>query len=177
MRTRKAAAAEAEPEVLETELPIETEQSSEAVKFPPVEILKMKTQVIYPTNGVQFKFKTERRGNVPVPVAVRVTQEGGQNCRLDFFYKTNGAPRNGNGSMNMEIFDRSVFIIQTGVDEKTGNPKGKAFSKLVCIASLHNTIPGFDERLEQLTCLTEENVDWDEKQVAAYTMAPTLQVK
>ena len=176
---RKQKVVEPESDLVEVELTSTTEEEvlDGAIKLPTVEILKMKNQLIFPTGNISFKFRTERSGSVPLPVAVKIIQQGGESFRLDFFYKTNGAPRTGHGGINMEIFDRSSFIIQTGVDERTGKPIGKAFSKLVCIASLHNTIPGIEERLEQLTCLTEDVVDWDSKQVTASTMAPVLQVK
>ena len=114
---------------------------------------------------------------IPLPEIAVAMREGGDNYRLLFYYKQGEAPRgNAKDTLNTSVFNETSLIVQTGVDEASGKPKGWAFKRLVCAGWAHDVFEEDEVRYEKVVCLTAIVTDWDNKPIDLKTIAPPIEI-
>lgn len=124
--------------------------------------IRMGVSVYVPSEKVSFAWHDTRTGEqakLPLPLAVRVKREGGENYRLEFFF-----PNSSENEIGVDKFDNKTFTLRLGLNEETQRVQGRRFRSLVGAGWGRDSLPQLDSDLRFLKyiCHTDQINHFDE---------------
>ena len=115
--------------------------------------------VVYNGSDDEIKFSwADPRGevvNLPVPLAVRVSKEGGPYYKIETFFPITSA-----AEVPLEKMDGTTLTIRLGVNPETNKIQGRRFHGLVGVGWVRDKLDELDPELKysKYICLTD-NID------------------